>query len=146
MRLIPVYPPNEDEGCVAACRAAMRDAGCKVRGVLSCNPQNPRGLVDSDTKISSLLRFCEEEDLHFISDEVYALTTFGVAGSDSSSDATMPVTTHNHSFVSAGNIDLQALRVNPARVHLLQSTSKDLGSSGLRMVSLSAGLFLQHTD
>lgn len=72
--------------------------------------------------IEALLQFCEQNDLHFISDEIYGLSVFN--------------TTATGGFVSVLQIDLEALGVNPNRVHMVYSISKDLGSSGLRTVSL----------
>lgn len=128
VHLIPVFPPSDgtdEEAYVAAFEQAIDTASSKVRGLLFCNPQNPRGQVYRRGKIEALLRLCGRRELHFISDEVYALTAFDKSDEDTAADK----------FVSAMQMDLNDLGVDASRLHVLHSTSKDLGSSGLRMVS-----------
>lgn len=111
---------------------AIQSARCRVRGVLFCNPHNPRGQIYSSGVLEALVRFCEGRDLHFISDEVYAMTTFGGTGNSLSSLSMGGPAIER--FTSVLHLDLEGLQVAPSRVHLLHSISKDLGSSGLRMV------------
>lgn len=101
--------------------AAISNAKCAVRAILLCNPHNPRGYVYSRPLLEALLRFAAKHDLHFVSDEIYALSTF-VSGS--------------RPFCSILEIDLDALNVRAEKVHLLYGMSKDFGSSGLRCVSV----------
>ena len=79
------------------------------------------------------MQFCQAHDLHLISDEVYALSSF-------KSSSTLPP------FVSALSLldslpetDIEGRHkhkdgFNPARVHVIWSMSKDFGCSGIRMV------------
>nr|A0A1U9YHZ6.1 RecName: Full=Aminotransferase verI; AltName: Full=Verticillin biosynthesis cluster protein I [Clonostachys rogersoniana]AQZ42161.1 putative aminotransferase [Gliocladium sp.] len=79
--LIPVqikfHESHSAQGIVDAYRKAMENTSCKVRGLLFCNPHNPWGHILSVEVIDALLLFCEQADIHFVSDEIYALSTFG---------------------------------------------------------------------
>lgn len=74
------------------------------------------------------MKFCQEHDLHLISDELYALAAIQ---SDS----------YRSKFISVLSLtpDLQDSKalIDPPRVHVVWSASKLFGLSGLRVVSLS---------
>ncbi|KAK5988155.1 Aminotransferase verI [Cladobotryum mycophilum] len=136
VKLIPVFVPfhesNSIESVVAAYRTAAEEADCKVRGILFCNPHNPYGHICPAEVLDGLLKYCEEANLHFVSDEIYALSAFGAVdenvtgrGEGLESPAT--------EFVSVLSRDLKELGVSGSRVHLLYSISKDLGCSGIRL-------------
>ena len=91
-----------------------------VRAVVLTNPSNPSGQCYSVDALATAARFCEENNLHLIVDEVYALSQLRPSGQDA--------------FTSILALDMLALGVDPARVHVLWSTSKDLDSSGYRLV------------
>ncbi|KXH66815.1 hypothetical protein CSAL01_04785 [Colletotrichum salicis] len=55
-------------------------AGQRVAGLVISNPHNPIGRCDSRTSLLSLMSFCTENDMHFISDEIYALSVWGKQG------------------------------------------------------------------
>ncbi|KAH7048246.1 pyridoxal phosphate-dependent transferase [Macrophomina phaseolina] len=137
--LVPVgVPPSvTDVGkYVSYFEDAVRNSKCRIRGILFCNPQNPQGHLHRRDMTEGLLRFCEEADLHFISDELYALSTFGrvPACHDSGGSGSLKITeSPEDTFTSLLQIDLDRLRVDASRVHVIYSISKDLGSSGLRM-------------
>ncbi|KAF7596690.1 hypothetical protein BBP40_000613 [Aspergillus hancockii] len=118
VHLVPVYV-SQGKTMVESYEEAMRASPYKIKAVLFCNPQNPRGDIYSAESIADLLRFCQTQDLHFISDEIYALSTFDV-GAESR-------------LCQVLQMDLSEIRVDMARIHILYSVSKDLGSSGLRM-------------
>nr|QSQ85918.1 aminotransferase [Preussia typharum] len=136
VKIIPVYVPTHDSASaqevVAAYRAAAEQAACTVRGILFCNPHNPSGHISNVEVIDALLQYSEQADLHFISDEIYALSTFGTL--ETAKDA-YGETSHSASteFVSVLQRDLMALGVQAWRVHQIYSISKDFGSSGLRL-------------
>ena len=50
--------------------------GKKVRGFLYCNPNNPLGSVYSRELTLELMKVCARYQIHFISDEIYALSHF----------------------------------------------------------------------
>lgn len=146
--IIPVYTEFRDsqtsDGVLNAYRTAVRNAKCRVRGILFCNPHNPLGHILREDVVDSLLKFCEEKDLHFISDEIYALSAFGALSQDvrkNGGNLNSPAMT----FVSVLERDLAKLKVNPARVHQVYSISKDFGSSGLRLVSQKLNAFPSRT-
>ena len=50
--------------------------GKKVRAFLYCNPNNPLGAVYSRELTMELMKVCARHQIHFISDEIYALSHF----------------------------------------------------------------------
>ncbi|RLL93875.1 hypothetical protein CFD26_103418 [Aspergillus turcosus] len=112
---------------IAAYERALREAPCRIKAILVCNPHNPCGHIYPTKAIQALLQFAQRHDLFYISDEIYALSTI---------DERTP-------FASVLGIDVSALGVDLARVFTLYSISKDLGSSGLR---LGFGITQAHPD
>lgn len=114
---------DEMDADLLTCLQQSTDAaelwGKKVRAVVLTNPQNPSGRCYSLRALQSTARFCEERDIHLIADEVFALSRL------------QPGPKERFSSVLA--LDLNSLGVNPARVHVIWSTSKDFGSSGYRL-------------
>ncbi|RYP29375.1 hypothetical protein DL767_006761 [Monosporascus sp. MG133] len=143
VKLIPVHVPFHEthsaHAVVSAYKTAAENASCNVRGILFCNPHNPYGHICPVEVIDALLQYCEEADLHFVSDEIYALSTFGAIDQDSTGSSER-LESPSTDFVSVLSTDLQKLGVNGSRIHLLYSISKDLGSSGLRLVRLTTFL------
>lgn len=74
---VPLEETSSPRAVVAAYRAAAKSAPCAVRGILFCNPHNPYGHIAPVGVIDAMLQYCEEADLHFVSDGIYALSTFG---------------------------------------------------------------------
>lgn len=103
---------------------AFSESTRPIKGVLFTNPHNPFGRCYPESVIKECIRFCNAKSIHFISDELYALSKL------ESQDQPAP-----DPFISALQLDIQALGCDRSRVHTIWSTSKDLGSSGLRMVS-----------
>ena len=130
---VPFDKAHSAEAVVAEYRAAVEGTRCRVRGLLFCNPHNPHGHICPVEVIDALLQYCEETDIHFVSDEIYALSTFG-AIDEGSTGYSEVFKSPASQFVSVLSRDLQILGVNGSRVHLLYSISKDFGSSGLRFV------------
>ncbi len=112
---------------VQAANAAERNEK-KLRALVLTNPHNPSGRCYTADALKMTATFCEERDIHFIVDEVYALSRLRTPGRD------------EPAFISALSLDLASLDVDIARVHVVWSTSKDFGSSGFRMVSFSTAL------
>ncbi|MCJ1479643.1 hypothetical protein MMC13_008329 [Lambiella insularis] len=98
----------------------QEEKGVKVRGVLFVNPHNPLGKCYSEATIKAYLRFCQKHKIHFISDEVYALSTFST-----------PANMTSQPFISVLSLDLQGL-IDPKLVHLLYGMSKDFSCNGFR--------------
>lgn len=91
-----------------------------VKAILVCNPHNPLGQCYRRETLYAMKEFCRRRDLHYISDEVYAL----------SSHHQIPDSAVQ--FVSALEMDQTGIN---GQVHILYSLSKDFGCNGLRVVS-----------
>ena len=55
----------------------QQELGRKVRGFIFCNPNNPLGAVYSWDLTRSLMAVCAKHEVHFIADEIYALSVYG---------------------------------------------------------------------
>ncbi|KAL7942001.1 PLP-dependent transferase [Trichoderma barbatum] len=136
VRLIPVYVPIEQSHCaneiVQAYRSAAQEAPCNVRGILFCNPHNPYGHICPPDAIDGLLQYCQEANLHFVSDEIYALSTFGDLD-EPPARCKGVFESPEKEFFSVLSRDLDVLSVERSRVHILYSISKDFGCSGIRL-------------
>lgn len=95
--------------------------GTVIKAVILCNPHNPLGRCYPPEAIEAYFQFCEKHNLHLISDEIYALSLFP------SSDVPNP-----EPFVSTLSYDLEAMGVNPSRLHVLYGMSKDFNANGFR--------------
>jgi aspartate/methionine/tyrosine aminotransferase len=108
--------------CVDAYRRALSSfeqrTGKKCRALLLCHPHNPLGRCYPRDVLVALMRLCQEHGMHFISDEIYALSVWG-----------------GGEFVSALSIDTKGL-IDADRVHVLWGLSKDFGANGLRLGAL----------
>ncbi|MCJ1401065.1 hypothetical protein MMC11_004277 [Xylographa trunciseda] len=107
---------------IPALEDAYMSARCAVKALCLTNPHNPLGQCYPKDVIEGCLRFCKRHDIHFISDEVYALSSFPCV------DVPHPVP-----FTSVLSLDVEGLGCDLSRVHMLWSTSKDFGQSGFRM-------------
>jgi len=136
-QFIEVQRPSlsgDPEQIIKQYEKAMEGAPCRVRGIIVCNPHNPFGHIYPTSYMEAVLKFCESHDIHYISDEIYGLTTWSgpnQARLESNPDI---IESPEKKFTSVLSMDLKKLKVNPARVHVVYSISKDLGSSGLRLV------------
>lgn len=87
--------------------------GNKVKGFLFCNPNNPLGEVYPVDLAQNLMKICAKHEIHFISDEVYALSVYD-KDIKFKSVLSLPIT------------------VDPQRTHFMWGMSKDLGIAGFR--------------
>ncbi|KAI1123945.1 pyridoxal phosphate-dependent transferase [Nemania abortiva] len=138
-RLIPVTRPplySSKEQATQHYVKAIEGAPCRIRGIIVCNPQNPYGHIYPEFWMEAILQFCEAQDIHYISDEIYGMSAFGPSPSSGPpvSEKSEPIfESPETTFKSILSFDLDRLGVNPARVHCIYGISKDLGSSGLRL-------------
>ncbi|KAM0715719.1 hypothetical protein Q7P37_009219 [Cladosporium fusiforme] len=102
--------------------AAHKD-GKKIAGLVLCNPHNPLGRCYSQDVVLWLMRLCQKHDIHFISDEIYALSVW--ENKVDSSPPSVP-------FESCIAIQTEDL-IDRARVHVVWGMSKDFGANGLRL-------------
>ncbi|PHH76869.1 hypothetical protein CDD82_3767 [Ophiocordyceps australis] len=94
--------------------------GVSIKALLIVNPHNPLGRCYPRETLITLMKFCQKHQLHLISDEIYACSTF-----DSGEPDTTP-------FTSALAIDTHGL-IDTERLHVTYGFSKDFGMAGLRI-------------
>ena len=94
----------------------VRESGGQVKAFLLCNPSNPLGVVYPRQLVLELMEVCRRHSIHFISDEIYALSVFDQSAV----------------FSSVLSIPIGSLP-DPQRTHVLWGLSKDLGLAGFRM-------------
>ncbi|THV52875.1 hypothetical protein BGAL_0065g00030 [Botrytis galanthina] len=96
----------------------------RIKVLLMANPHNPTGHCYSASVIRELMVFCKDNGWHYISDEIYAMSSFRKEEEDQF--------TSTISLVS----DNKESPMDPSRLHVICSMSKDWGSPGLRMACL----------
>jgi aspartate/methionine/tyrosine aminotransferase len=89
-----------------------------VKGIIIANPNNPFGRTYTTEQLYVFINFCHKHNLHFISDEIYALSIFSDTLDGKKAD-----------FVSVTSLDLP----DPNRVHVLYGLSKDFCMNGFRI-------------
>ncbi|KKK25541.1 hypothetical protein P175DRAFT_0445906 [Aspergillus ochraceoroseus IBT 24754] len=122
--IIPVHVPLSEffrPESVQYYEMAIENASVPVKAVLLCNPHNPLGQCYPREALQGMLEFCQRRNLHYISDEVYAL----------SAHSPVPVTCT--SFISALQLSTSEIW---ERIHVIYSLSKDFGCSGIRVGAL----------
>ncbi|KAI5461605.1 pyridoxal phosphate-dependent transferase [Mariannaea sp. PMI_226] len=97
--------------------------GTKVAGLILCHPHNPLGRCYPRSVLIRLMELCEKYKVHFISDEIYALSVF--ENKVDTEPAPVP-------FESVLSIDPKGI-IDPSRVHVLWGMSKDFGANGIRV-------------
>ncbi|KAL5212516.1 hypothetical protein ABZP36_023363 [Zizania latifolia] len=90
--------------------------GIRVRGVLISNPNNPTGSFVPKQTLHDLLEFATEKNIHLISDEVFAGSTYG-----------------SGKFVSVAEVVDDLEDFDRGRVHIIYGLSKDLSLAGFRV-------------
>jgi aspartate/methionine/tyrosine aminotransferase len=121
-----VYDPMEPSQLLTALDSAVESYHAengKMRAVVLTNPGNPSGRCYSRESLEVVSQFCQSHDMYLIVDEVYALSQL------------RPASPKEPGFVSALSMDLKSINIEPARLAVVWCTSKDFGSSGVRMVS-----------
>ncbi|KAL0923590.1 hypothetical protein M5K25_007651 [Dendrobium thyrsiflorum] len=120
IKLIPVHcrSSNNFSLSIAALEREYKQAKkrrIKVRAVLLCNPSNPVGNILHRETLYDLLSFVTDKNLHLISDEVYAGSTYGT-----------------EEFASIAEL-LDTGAFDNSRVHIIYGLSKDLSLPGFRV-------------
>ncbi len=97
---------------------AMASAKVPVKALLLTTPENPLGRVYTRDELRMILEWSEDNGLHAVFDEIYALSVFG-----------------ERPFVSVASLRPQL----GDRAHIVWGFSKDFGASGLRCGVLISG-------
>ena len=111
---------------ISELQKTFQEAPCTIKALLLSNPHNPLGRCFSREELEACLRFCEQKNIHLISDEVFGLMNFESFDVPSTEE-----------FVSVLSLDVQSLGCDLSRVHTIWSPSKVFALSGLRLVSLT---------
>ncbi|KAF3388834.1 1-aminocyclopropane-1-carboxylate synthase 2 [Penicillium rolfsii] len=122
--IVPVHVPlNEFFGLesVQYYESAIKASSIPIKAVLVCNPHNPLGQCYQAGTIRAMQEFCQKHDLHYISDEVYALSVH------------RPYPAGFTSFASV--LEVRESHMSD-RTHVLYSLSKDFGCNGMRLGAL----------
>jgi len=122
---VPFYGEGADPfgpGIVAKYDEVFEKSEKKITAMIICNPQNPLAGYYPEETMKRLLLFAKKHNLHVVVDELYALSVF------------KPGQLENR-FRSVLSIDLDELGVDRGKIHVVYSFSKDLNSSGVRLVS-----------
>lgn len=104
----------------------VRDAqanGKRVAGLILAHPHNPLGRSYPRNVLVELMKMCQKHKINFISDEIYALSTF-----TNTVDKGMEIAP----FESVLSIDTTGI-IDPALLHVIWGMSKDFGANGLRI-------------
>lgn len=107
----PGRPQHELTSRLEFAAAEQRRLGRRVAALLIANPENPLGRCYTPEILWYLVKFCQREKLHFVVDEMYALSG-------------------GPNFTSVLSLDLRDALGN---VHVLYGMSKDFGLGGLRV-------------
>ncbi|OBT68851.1 hypothetical protein VE03_02044 [Pseudogymnoascus sp. 23342-1-I1] len=103
--------------------AQAKTDGTNPRALLICNPHNPSGRCYPKSSLIALMKFCAQNNLHLISDEIYALTVF-----ETDDPSSAP-------FTSVLEIDTAGI-IDSRFVHVEYGFSKDFGAPGLHIAVL----------
>ena len=58
----------------------LKKGGHRVKAFFHCNPNNPLGDIYGEETTLNLMRVCKKHQIHFICDEIYALSIFKSEG------------------------------------------------------------------
>ncbi|KAM0086123.1 hypothetical protein ACKRZS_001579 [Fusarium odoratissimum] len=102
-----------------------RENGVNTVALLLCDPHNPLRRCYPRSVIIQLMQSCEKYQIHFVSDEIYALSVW-----ENTVDEGELVP-----FESALSIGTTGI-IESSRVHVIWGMSKDFGANGLRLGAL----------
>lgn len=95
----------------------------RVAGLVLAHPHNPLGRCYPRDVLVELMKLCQKYQVHLVSDEIYALSTF-----TNTVDKNISIAP----FESVSSIDPNGI-IDPALVHVIWGISKDFGANGLRL-------------
>jgi aspartate/methionine/tyrosine aminotransferase len=112
-------------GCVSKYEEKILEVqanGGRVAGLILAHPHNPLGRCYPRAVLIELMKLCQKHHIHFISDEIYALSTF----------ANTVDSVEVYPFESALSIHTAGV-IDPSLVHVIWGMSKDFGANGIRL-------------
>ena len=107
--------------CYERALLAADKEGIKIRALLICSPHNPLGRCYKQETPVALLKLCQKYNIHFVSDEIYALSTYSA-----------PEANGAVAFESVLSFDTSEY-ISPELLHVLYGMSKDFACGGLRI-------------
>lgn len=119
---------NEDEDIAEQLNDAASDAEIKghpISALLVTNPNNPLGIIYREDTVTACIKWCLENNTHYVSDEIYALSVFDPAANRFTSALSLAA-----DMVASGTAEQASV---DTYVHLLYGLSKDWCASGLRI-------------
>ncbi|EXJ74594.1 uncharacterized protein A1O5_02890 [Cladophialophora psammophila CBS 110553] len=102
---------------------AARERGIRAKALMLCSPHNPLGRCYSREALVAYMRLCKKYQIHLVSDEIYAFSTW-----KNRHDSSPPPV----EFTSILSIAPEGI-IDPLLVHVLWGMSKDFGANGLRV-------------
>ncbi|PSC76648.1 1-aminocyclopropane-1-carboxylate synthase [Micractinium conductrix] len=118
-----------------AAAAASAARGVPVRSLLITNPNNPLGTLYEEDTLLEMLRWCLDNKVHYISDEIYALSVYKQASFVSAITLAQSLVAGSGGGggSNGGSGTGYSQRAVDTYVHLVYGLSKDWCGSGLRV-------------
>ncbi|KAH7384625.1 putative acc synthase [Pyrenochaeta sp. MPI-SDFR-AT-0127] len=116
-----VFDPEMNRQALEKALFQATQDGVKVRAVMISNPHNPLGRCYPEETIKEIARFCGRNNLHLISDEIFALSVYD----NPQAAAVTP-------FTSILALDLKDC-IEHYFVHVAYGIGKDFCATGLRL-------------
>ncbi|KAF5840409.1 pyridoxal phosphate-dependent transferase [Dunaliella salina] len=113
-------------GQLEAASAAEAKQGRAVRAILLTNPNNPCGTIYKPDTVMEIVKWCLKNNVHVVSDEVYANSVFG-------RDTPEFVSAEVLVRTEASNLPPEYVERIPELLHIVFGMSKDFCASGLRV-------------
>ena len=116
-------------------RSAFENSISTPKVLLLSHPNNPLGFAyDSDT-LNMMMDFCKDNDLHLVSDEIYATSSIGTNDDDDNNNNNKNKNNRRRfeSAVSVASRRSDFTSHMRDRVHMVYALSKDFCLSGLRV-------------
>lgn len=136
-----VDPFDDGEAIVARLKASLvksAAAGCVVRALLIVNPNNPLGRCYPAQTLTALMKFCRDFSVHFISDEVYALSVYDTE--ETKTGFTSALAVHSDELLNPdmlhvlyGMSKVSMVVLDSGNCLLTDAANQDFGSAGLRI-------------
>ncbi|KAJ6172163.1 hypothetical protein N7470_001230 [Penicillium chermesinum] len=100
----------------------------RIKALVIANPANPVAQCYPENVVREMMNFCHKYGLHYISDEVFANTVYDPEAAQFTSALSLV------SGADASNLESAKAKsaLDPKRVHIVWSMTKDMGTCGVR--------------